>query len=336
MKKRYIQAAFLLLLVAGSIFVIRQQQSLPYQKNQGKIFGTYYTIIYQHDSNLERDIQSVLNKVDASLSAFNKESVISRINRNEQVRPDDMFLNVFELGQAISAETDGAFDMTVAPLVNAWGFGFKNDVQPTPHAIDSLRQFVGYKKVRLHLGKIQKDDPRLQLDCAAIAKGYGCDCVADLLRKNGIKNFIVEIGGEIVASGINSERLPWRIAVVKPTDDTLNIKNELQTTLNITDKALATSGNYRNFYYKGGRKYAHTINPYTGYPVQHSLLSATVVASNCTTADAFATAFMVMGMDKAKAVLEKRKDLMAYFIYADQKGETAVWFSPALRDKLPE
>lgn len=336
MKRRYLQFAFLLLLIVGTVFVIRQQQSQPYQKSQGKIFGTYYTIIYQADNDLSRQITKVLNDVDASLSTFNKESIISKMNRNEAVTANDMFTDVFELGQQIAKETNGSFDMTVAPLVNAWGFGFKNDIQPTKQAIDSLRQFVGYQKVSLRRRHLVKTDNRLQLDCSAIAKGYGCDCVANFLRREGIKNFLVEIGGEVVTSGINEERLPWHIAVIKPTDDALQESQETQTILNVTDKALATSGNYRNFYYKGGKKYAHTIDPSTGYPVQHSLLSATVLADNCATADAFATAFMVMGMDKAQTVLQQRKDLMAYFIYDDGKGNTAVWFSPSLKDKLPE
>lgn len=336
MKKRILQFFFLLLLIVGSIIIVRNQQSTPFQKSQGKIFGTYYTIIYQSDSDLSRQITQVLNKVDAALSTFNRTSIISRMNRNEQATANDMFADVFELGQEIAKETSGSFDMTVAPLVNAWGFGFKTEKHPSSEVIDSLRQFVGYEKVSLRRRRLVKADDRLQLDCSAIAKGYGCDRVAYFLRQQGIKNFMVEIGGEVVTSGINAERLPWRIAVVKPTDDSLQVAQEAQTVLNVTDKAIATSGNYRNFYYKGGKKYAHTIDPKTGYPVQHSLLSATVLAEDCATADAFATAFMVMGMEKAKAVLDRRKDLMAYFIYADSKGETAVWFSPSLKDKLPE
>lgn len=152
--------------------------------------------------------------------------MISKINRNEAVKPNEMFLRVFELGQQIAQETGGAFDMTVAPLVNAWGFGFRSDTKPTTAAIDSIRQFVGYNKVRLHLGRIEKQDPRLMLDCSAIAKGYGVDCVAALLRQEGVKNFMVEIGGEVITSGINPERLPWRIGVVKPTDDSLQVNQE--------------------------------------------------------------------------------------------------------------
>ncbi len=167
------------------------------------------------------------------------------------------------------------------------------------------------------------------LDCSAT-----CDVIASYLRKKGIENFMVEIGGEIVTQGINSERLPWKIGVTKPVDDTLDTKQELQTVLNVTNKAMATSGNYRNFYYKNGKKYAHTIDPKIGLPVQHNILSATVLADNCATADAYATAFMVMGLDKAKTVLEKHPELMVYFIYSDEKGNNAVWYSPSLREKI--
>ena len=172
------------------------------------------------------------------------------------------------------------------------------------------------------------------LDCSSIAKGYGSDVVARMLEREGVENYMVEIGGEIVTKGISEKRLPWRIGVTKPTDDSLGVSREYQTILNVTNKAMATSGNYRNFYYKNGKKYAHTIDPKTGYPVQHNILSATVLADNCATADAYATAFMVLGLDKATAVLDKHPELMAYFIYSDEKGNNQVWFSNSLKDKI--
>ena len=333
-KKLLWQSAFLLFLIVGTFIIVRQQRLAPYQKDTGFIFGTVYNIIYQNDDNLKQDIEAELKRVDFSLSPFNKQSIISKINRNENVKTDKMFTDVFILAQSISKETDGAFDITVAPLVNAWGFGFKNGTKPTPHAIDSLKQIVGYEKISLTNETVRKKDSRMMLDCSAIAKGYACDVIASFLRKKGIENFMVEIGGEIVTRGINSERLPWKIGVTKPVDDTLDTKQELQTVLNVTNKAMATSGNYRNFYYKNGKKYAHTIDPKTGLPVQHNILSATVLADNCATADAYATAFMVMGLDKAKTVLEKHPELMVYFIYSDEKGNNAVWYSPSLREKI--
>lgn len=336
-KKKWIwQFPFLLLLIVGTVLIIRQQRAMPYQMNSGMVFGTVYNITYECDSDLHQAIKAELQKVDNSLSPFNEHSVITAINQNQDVKPDEMFLTVFNKAMEISRETDGAFDITVAPLVNAWGFGFKNGSQPNRQQVDSLRRLIGYEKVILKNDRIVKQSPDIMLDCSAIAKGYGSDVVARFLQQQGVKNFMVEIGGEVVTSGVNPQRLPWRIGVTKPTDDSLSIKGEIQSVLNVTDLAMATSGNYRNFYYKGGKKYAHTIDPKTGYPVQHSLLSATVLAKDCATADAYATSFMVLGIDGAKKVLERHPELMAYFIYADDKGQNAVWCSPSLKDKIVE
>ena len=335
-KKLIWQLPFLLLLIVGTVLIIRQQRALPYQKNSGMVFGTIYNITYECDSDLHNAIKAELQKVDNSLSPFNNKSVITAINQNLEVEADEMFLTVFNKAMEISHDTDGAFDITVAPLVNAWGFGFKNGVQPNRFQVDSLRRLIGYEKVALKDGRIVKQNPDMMLDCSAIAKGYGSDVIAHLLRTRGVKNFMVEIGGEIVTRGVNAQRLPWKIGVTKPVDDTLSVNGEIQSVLNVTDLAMATSGNYRNFYYKGGKKYAHTIDPKTGYPVQHSLLSATVLAKECATADAYATSFMVLGIDGAKKVLERHPELMAYFIYADANGQNVVWCSPSLKDKIVE
>ena len=329
-----LQLPFLLFLLLGTIFIIRHQRNTPYQHNTGYIFGTVYHITYQYDTDLNAEILAELNKVDASLSMFNKQSVITRVNNNQNIEVNDMFTDVFTLAEKISNDTNGAFDITVAPLVNAWGFGFKNGQLPTRVMVDSLKSFVGYKRVTLIDKHVKKDDPRTTLDCGAIAKGYGCDMVAELLRRKGVANFMVEIGGEVVTCGISDRRLPWKIGVTKPSDDSLNQNQELQAVLNVTDKAMATSGNYRNFYYKDGKKYAHTIDPHTGFPVQHSLLSATVLADRCAVADAYATSFMVMGLEKAKEVLKRNPKLMAYFIYADEKGNYKVWYSPSMKGKI--
>lgn len=334
------QLPFLIVLIAGTVMIIRQQRSLPYQHNTGFVFGTVYNITYQSGEDLQEEIEAELRKVDNSLSAFNKNSIISKINRGENVRPDKMFVDVFSLAQRVSEETGGAFDITVAPLVNAWGFGFKSGNSPTAGTVDSLRSLVGYRKVRMsgegRDAVIKKSDSRIMLDCSAVAKGYGSDVVARYFLSHDIKNFMIEIGGEIVTRGYSPKRLPWKIGVTKPVDDTIDVKGEIQTILNVTDKAMATSGNYRNFYYKGGRKYAHTIDPATGYPVQHSLLSATVLADNCATADAYATAFMVMGIKRAMEVLDRHPELMAYFIYSGKDGKPAVWYSGSMKGKIVE
>lgn len=333
-KKLMWQLPFLVLLIVGTVLIIRHERNTPYQKSADKVFGTFYHATYQCDSDLTASINAELAKVDASLSPFNKQSVITAVNQNQDVKLNDMFLDVYQLAMNISKETDGAFDITVAPLVNAWGFGFKNGIEPTKEQVDSLMQIIGYKKVTLEGGKIRKTDERIMLDCSAIAKGYGSDVVARLLRSRGVKNFMIEIGGEIVTSGVNAENKPWRVGISKPVDDPMGSENGVQNIVNITDKAMATSGNYRNFYYKGGKKYAHTIDPKTGYPVQHSILSATVFAKSCAVADAYATSFMVMGLEKAQQLLEQHPELMAYLIYSDKDGKNAVWYSASLENKI--
>lgn len=333
-KKLIWQIPFLLILIIGSIFVIRQQRNTPFQKDEGMVFGTIYHITYQSDTNYQKEIEAELQKVDNSLSPFNKTSIISRINRNEKVKVDEMFSEVFQLAEKISGDTDGAFDITVAPMVNAWGFGFKTGNPPTRQTIDSLRAIVGFHTVSLQDGYVIKKNPKTMLDCSAIAKGYGTDVVARFLKKKGVQNFMVEIGGEIVVNGNNEKLQPWRIGINKPTDDSLNTSQAIQDVVSVSNIAMATSGNYRNFYYKNGKKYAHTIDPKTGYPVQHNILSATVFADDCAIADAYATSFMVLGLDGAKKILEKHPELCAYLIYSDQKGSNQIWYSPSLQKKL--
>lgn len=334
--KRKILLPLLIIIVVAVVVLAHSQKNVEYRQVTGFVFGTVYNVTYQADHDMQSEIEKVLQDVDNSLSPFNEKSVITAVNANKDITLDTMFIEVFNLAEKVNADTDGAFDITVAPLVNAWGFGFKNGINPAKHDVDSLLDIVGFRKVKMVQGKVVKNDERVMLDCSAIAKGYGVDKVAEMLRANGIENFMVEIGGEIVTQGVNAKRLPWRIGVTKPSDDSLNVNNELQTVINVTDKAMATSGNYRNFYYRDGKKYAHTIDPSTGYPIQHALLSATVIAGDCATADAYATSFMVMGMDKARKVLERHPEMMAYFIYTDAEGNNAVWYSPSMKDKIEE
>lgn len=326
------QLPFLVLLIVGTVLILRKQA--PFQTDQGLVFGTMYKITYQSDENLKNEIEAELEKVNQSLSPFSKESVITHINQNTDLTADSLFTYVFQLAKQISEETHGAFDITVAPLVNAWGFGFKNATQIDSLTIDSIRQFVGIDKVRMENGKVIKDDPRLMLDCSAIAKGFGVDCVVRLFDRKGIKNYMIDIGGELVMKGENAQMNTWRIGINKPIDDSLAVNQELQTILEISNAGMATSGNYRNFYYKDGKKYAHTIDPRTGYPVQHNILSSTVVAKDCATADAYATSFMVLGLDSAKAVCNAHPELDAYFIYSKDNGETGVYFTEGMKKYL--
>ena len=325
---------FLLFLIIGSIYIIRKnhaniQNSLQateqkgnavYTNIKGNIFGTTYSITYSSGDSLQQEITDELNKVDNSLSPFNSQSIITAINNNQEYTLDTMFVDVYTLACEISQQTDGAFDITVAPLVNAWGFGFKNNERVSPEIIDSLMQIVGYQKVALNDGVITKQHPGTMLDCSAIAKGYGCDVVARLLDSHGIENYIIEIGGEVVTKGINPKGKNWSIGITKPVDNPTTENDELFGIINLSGKSLATSGNYRRFRIEGGKKYAHTIDPRTGYPVEHTLLSATVIANSCAMADAYATAFMVMGIDKAVEFCNNN-DIEAYFIYQAESGE---------------
>ena len=307
-----------------------------YRTDSAIVFGTIYKITYQSEENLKDEIEAELKKVDNSLSPFNKASVITHINENTDLTADSLFTEVFLLAKQISQETHGAFDITVAPLVNAWGFGFKNAAQVDSIMIDSLHQFVGIDKVELIDGKVVKKDPRLMLDCSAIAKGYGVDCVARLLDSKGIRNYMIDIGGELVMKGENPKMETWSIGVNKPIDDSLSVNQEIQAVLKLTNVGLATSGNYRNFYYKGGKKYAHTIDPRTGYPIQHNILSATVVAPDCATADAYATSFMVLGLDSAKQICNAHPELDAYFIYTTDKGNTEIYYTTGMKQYLQQ
>ena len=299
----------------GLLLLVSCTEKAVFQKNSNLVFGTIYNITYQYADDLQAEIEAELQKVDGEFSMFNPQSTVARINGGDStVERSAMFREIFELAQTVNKETNGAFDIHVAPLVNAWGFGFKHDQLPTPQQVDSLLKI------------------RDQMDFSAIAKGYGCDVVARLLRSHGIENFMVEIGGEVVLSGHHDKGQPWHIGVNKPVENPED--GDLQTVLSITDCAIATSGNYRNFYYKDGQRYAHTIDPRTGYPVQHSLLSATVVAADCATADAYATSFMVLGLDSAQAVLNSHPELKAYLIYSDESGQMSVWRSETLDCEL--
>lgn len=332
-KKSFLWLAFLIL--ATIWILVRHNQQTPYNSISGLVFGTMYNITYQYDGNLKPEIEAELKRFDRSLSPFNDSSVISRVNRNEELTTDDFFQKCFNRSMEISRETKGAFDITIAPLANVWGFGFKKGTFPDSLMIDSLLQITGYEKVRLENGKVIKQDSRIMLSCSAVAKGYSVDVVARLLDRKGVKNYMVDIGGEVVVQGKNPKDGLWRIGINKPIDDSLSVNQEIQTVLELTDRGMATSGNYRNFYYKDGKKYAHTIDPRTGYPVQHSILSSTVIAEDCMTADALATAFMVMGLKEAETLCKANPMIDAYFIYSGENGEFETFFTEGMKKYIP-
>ena len=252
-KKSFLWLAFLIL---ATIWILaRHNQQANYYNIKGLVFGTVYNITYQYDSDLKPEIEAELKRFDFSLSPFNDSSVISRVNRNEELVTDSFFQKCFNRSMEISRETKGAFDITIAPLANAWGFGFKKGAFPDSLMIDSLLQITDYEKVKLENGRVIKQDPRIMLSCSAVAKGYSVDVIAQLLDRKGIKNYMVDIGGEVVVKGVNPKNNLWRIGINKPIDDSLSVRQDLQTVLDLTDLGMATSGNYRNFYYKDGKKY---------------------------------------------------------------------------------
>ena len=291
-----------------------------YYHNQGNVFGTYYNIRYESTEDLHQAIQQRLQEFDHSLSMFNPQSVISKVNRNDSVVTDSLFKAMYHEAHAISQLSGGAFDITVAPLVNAWGFGTKIQEPRTKNQdinLDSIKAFVGYQHIRLNNHHLEKDDNRITLDASAIAKGYACDVVADLLRENGCQNLLVDIGGEVVLQGVNDKGNAWRVGITRPTIDATGAAKELQEVIASSDLCMATSGNYLQYYFVDGQRRSHTIDPRNGYPVQHSLLSATVTASTCMRADALATACMVLGEQAALDMINQTTDAACYLIIAD-------------------
>jgi thiamine biosynthesis lipoprotein len=298
------------------------QPPAQYHVNEGLVFGTTYRMVYESREDHHLAIKELLNGFNSSLSTYDSLSIISRVNNNDStVRVDAYFRSLMETGQRITEETNGAFDMTVAPLVNAWGFGFKNRSTINEALIDSLLLFVGMDQIWLEGDRVVKKQAGVMLDGGAIAKGYGVDVVAGYLAQQGISNYLVEIGGEVVTEGLNARGIAWRIGVDEPVDDLTDTHREFKMVIEVSGRALATSGNYRNFYVDNGKKYAHTIDPRSGYPVQHSLLSASIIAPSCMEADAYATACMVMGLEASKELISRLPDIEACFIYHTEEGD---------------
>lgn len=302
------------------------ERTEAYYRNEGKIFGTYYNIRYEAEADLHDSIKHALQAFDNSLSMFNPRSVLSAVNANRDTVTDALFEAMWAEATEIYTLSGGAFDITVAPLVKAFGFGRKSDQLAviSPQTIDSIRRFVGFDKVELIDHHVLKSDPRVQIDGGAVAKGQACDVIAGLLREYGCANWLVDIGGEVVAKGLNDKGEPWHIGVTKPNLNNEGAQSELQEILSVTDICMATSGNYRNFYYEGTERRSHTIDPRTGYPVQHSLLSATVVSSSCMRSDALATACMVLGAEEALQMIARTQDAACYLIIAKNDSLTAL------------
>jgi thiamine biosynthesis lipoprotein len=339
MKKNILRIAIIIIITFTILFVSRCCLRREYIKLAGFTQGTSYHITYESKKgeNLQKEIDTLLADFDKTFSIYLPGSIISRINRNDpDVIINEHFIKVFNKAYEIYKATDGFFDITVAPLVNAWGFGFTQAANVDSSVIDSLLQYVGMDKIELKGNKIWKKSKEVMLDCNAIAQGYAVDVIADYFHRRGIKNYLVEIGGEINTRGVNEKANIWRIGIDKPIENNLIPGTYLQAVIQLNNRSLATSGNYRKFYEKDGVKYTHSINPKTGYPVLSNLLSATVLAEDCITADAYATAFMVMGLEKTKDFLLEHKELEAYLIYSDDQGNYQVFVTEGLKKGILE
>ena len=305
----------------------------------GEAQGTTYQITYssKDNSNFTGPIDSILRKIDLSLSTYNPASIISRINSNDtSVIVDDYFIEVFNKSIDVSEKTKGLFDVTVAPVINAWGFGFTKKAKVSAATIDSLLQYIGYQMVKLEGKRLIKEKPQIMLDFNAIAQGYTVDVLGSYLESKGIAHYLVELGGEVKAKGKKDNGEYWKIGIDRPNETPSDIR-PLKAIVKLKDRALATSGNYRKFYIEDGKKYAHIIDPFTGYPAKHNLLSATVIAADCMTADAYATAFMVMGVEKSKHFLSENQELHleVFFIY-DENGLWKTYTSGTLKEWIEE
>src|ERR1035437_1364856 len=314
-------------------------------KREGKIVkfggeaqGTYYAVTYvdADGRNFQDSIDVILKKFDSSCSIYKPNSIISRFNNNDPTAiADKDFTTVFNKAMEVSERSGGAFDITVGQLVRAWGFSIKGKLKMDDHKVDSLKQYVGYKKVKLVNGRVIKENPNIQLDYNALAQGYSSDVLGKFLETKGIKNYLIDVGGEVLGRGRKPDGGIWSVGIERPPSDSLQ-KQQLEAIVSLDNRALSTSGNYRKYFIKDGVKYSHDIDPITGYPVHHTLLAVSVLAENSMTADAFCCAFLVMGKEKALEFLKHNPGLDAYFIYSDEKGTLKTQCSPGFRKIIKE
>lgn len=308
-------------------------------KFQGQTQGTYYVVTYYDDRNrnFQNEIDDILAEFDLTASMWIENSIISRINRNDEgAKTNPVFREIFEKSKMVYERSGGAFDPTIGPLVNAWGFGFTDRMKVDQHVVDSLLPLVGFDKVYLSDLGVVKSDPRVQFDFNAVAQGYSVDLIGKFLEGEGIQNYLVDIGGEVLGKGKKPDGSAWKVGIEKPSDNA-NYGEGLKAIVSLTDLAMATSGNYRKFYEEDGIRYSHTIDPKTGYPVQHSILSVSVIAGDCASADAWATAFLVSGLDRSIEILGRDRNLEAYFIYSGSTtGDLKTYFTEGFKEFLVE
>ena len=301
---------------------------------QGLAQGSYYAVTYYDEQkrNFQHEIDSIFHAVDMSVNLWVDSSVSSKVNRNEEVVLDQIFIDNFNIAQKAAKLSDGYFDPTISPIVAAWGFSYKHGDSITPQLIDSLKQLVDYRKVQIENGKVVKENPAMTLDFNAVAQGYTSDLIAAFLDSRGIKNYLVDTGGEIMAKGGKPNDKPWIVGIEKPAENR-DSEQVVQTRIALRDKGLVTSGSTRKYVERNGKRYSHCINPKTGYPVEHQVLSVTVLAENSVWADALASICMVMGMEQSLPLIESMDGVEAYYIFVNEKGEMATITSKLLISK---
>ena len=289
---------------------------------QGLAQGSYYAVTYYDEQgrNFQQEIDSIFHAVDLSVNLWVDSSVICKVNRNEEVVLDQIFIDNFNIAQEAARLSDGYFDPTISPLVSAWGFSAKNGDSITPQLVDSLRRLVDYRKVRIEDGRLIKEDPAMKLDFNAVAQGYTSDLIAGFLESHGVKNYLVDTGGEIMARGGKADGSPWIVGIEKPAEQR-DSEQVVQTRLALRDRGLVTSGSTRKYVERDGKRYSHCIDPTTGWPVDHQVLSVTVLAENATWADALASICMVMGMEKSLPIIESMDGVEAYYIFLNNDNE---------------
>ena len=328
---------FIYTIIFGLLLVSCQTHKPQKTILQGLAQGSYYAITY-YDSlnrNFQTEIDSIFDLVDKSVSLWNDSSIISKVNRNEPVELNQIFIDNFNIAQQASALSDGYFDATISPLVAAWGFSYKNGDSITPQLVDSLKQLVNYKAVHIENGKLIKDIPNITLDFNAIAQGYTSDMIAKFLSSKGIHDFLVDTGGEIMAQGCKPDGAAWIVGIEKPAANWDSERN-VQERIYLRDKGLVTSGSTRKYVERNGKRYSHCIDPKTGYPVEHNVLSATVIAENSVWADALASICMVMGLEKSLPIIESLEGVEAYYISSNSQGELEIFATEGFRDLIME
>ena len=299
---------------------------------QGLAQGSYYAVTYydEQNRNFQREIDSIFHAVDMSVNLWVDSSIISKVNRNEEVALDSIFIDNFNIAQKAARLSDGYFDPTISPIVAAWGFSYKSGDSLTPQLIDSLRQLVDYRNIRIENGKVVKESPAMTLDFNAIAQGYTSDLIARFLESRGVKIFLVDTGGEIMARGEKPDGKPWIVGIEKPAEN-MDSERIVQTRIALRDKGLVTSGSTRKYVERNGKRYSHCINPKTGYPVEHQLLSVTVMAENSVWADALASICMVMGKERSLPLIQGMNGVEAYYIFVNDKNELETFATEGFR-----